>query len=135
VQASDTADRAILLIEDDHMIRDLLAEYLGEEGFTVTTAADATAALDALAARPFALIVSDALAEQRPHEERWSQLDAIQRAAQGVPVIICTAHRASTYADYAARGFSGLLIKPFDLEALLALIVHTLRDTCPMRNG
>ena len=126
MQAEQCDGPAILLIEDDLVISDLLAEYLREEEYVVTTAMDGPAALDALASRSFALIVTDALAEQRPPIERWSQLAAIRRAARGVPIIICTAHRAEHFADYAARGFSALITKPFDLEELLGLIVHTI---------
>lgn len=126
MQAAQRNQPTILLIEDDPAINELLNEYLSGEGYTVTTAADATAALDALATRSFALIVADALAEQRPRAERWVQLAAIHRAARGIPIIICTAHHANEYADYAERGFSGLITKPFGLEALLAMIVHTL---------
>jgi DNA-binding NtrC family response regulator len=127
LQASTTAERAILLIEDDQTISELLEEYLSEEGYDVTTALDGAAARAVLAMRSFALIVADALAEQHPLAERWSQLETIQRAAPGTPIIICTAHRASDYAGYAARGFSAMITKPFDLEALLALIMHTLK--------
>ncbi len=133
MQAAHSERRAILLIEDDPTIGALLDEYLSGEGYSVTTALDAAAALVALAARPFDLIVADALAEQRPPAERWTRLEAIQRAARGTPIIICTAHRASDYADYTARGFSALITKPFDLEALLASIVHTIG--CDARQG
>ncbi len=120
--AAQTEVPTILLIEDDRAIRELLEECLGGEGYAVTTATDGAAA-------------RDALAEQRPHAERWAQLEAIRRAAHGAPTIICTAHRANTYADYAARGFSALLTKPFDLEALLAVIVHTLTCAAPAGRG
>jgi DNA-binding response OmpR family regulator len=126
LQATHTEARAILLIEDDPVISELLVEYLSGEGYAVTTAADGVAALDALDARSFALIVTDALAEQRPPAERWTQLETIRRAACGLPIIICTAHSPDAYVDYAARGFDALLTKPFDLEDLLALIVHTI---------
>lgn len=125
MQATDTDPRALLLIEDDPAISELLDEYLSGEGYAVTTAADGASALALLAVRAFALIVADALAEQRPPAERWTVLETIQRAAPGTPIIICTAHRASDYAEYMARGFSALLTKPFDLEVLLALIVRT----------
>ena len=133
MQATHSDSSAILLVEDDPAISELLDEYLSEEGYSVTIAADDAAALAVLVARSFALIIADALVEQRPPAERWTALEAIQRAAPDTPIIICTAHRADHFADYAARGFSALLTKPFDLEALLALIVRTL--TCAALQG
>jgi len=129
LQATHSDSSAILLVEDDPAISELLDEYLSEEGYSVTIAADDAAALAVLVARSFALIIADALVEQRPPAERWTALEAIQRAAPDTPIIICTAHRADHFADYAARGFSALLTKPFDLEALLALVVHTNKNT------
>ena len=131
MQPAQTDSNAILLVEDDPAISELLDEYLSEEGYSVTTAADYAAVLDVVAARSFALIVADALVDQRPPAERWTALEAIRRAAPGTPIIICTAHRAEHFADYAARGFGALLTKPFDLEVLLALIVHTIKSTAP----
>ena len=131
MQATYPNPRPILLIEDEPAISELLVEYLTEEGYAVTTVADSAVALVALATRPFALIVTDALTEGYPPDKRWTQLEAIRRAAQGTPIIICTAHRADYFADYTARGFSALMIKPFDLDALLALIVHTLEGVAP----
>ena len=129
MQATQIDSSAILLVEDDPTISELLDEYLSDEGYSVTIAADYAAVLDVLAARSFALIVADALVEQRPPAERWTALEAIQRAAPSTPIIICTAHRAEHFADYAARGFGALLTKPFDLEVLLALIVRTVKST------
>jgi len=135
LQAGHTDAPTILLIEDDPAISDLLVEYLSGEGYVVTAVADGTAALGALAQQSFALIVTDALAEQRSPAERWIPLEEIRRAARGVPIIICTAYRAGEYAEYATRGFSALLTKPFDLGALLALIVHTLYHAAPEGRG
>jgi two-component system, OmpR family, phosphate regulon response regulator OmpR len=50
--------REILLVVDDADRRERVARILAAEGFTVTPAADALAALRALAARHYALIIA-----------------------------------------------------------------------------
>lgn len=129
MQATRPAAPRLLVIEDDPAIGELVEEFLGGEGYAVTLVTSGVAARAALARDSFALILTDALAEGFPDAERWQPLDTIRRAAPTVPVVICTAHRASAYADYAARGFAAMLTKPFDLHTLLAVIVHTIGDT------
>ena len=52
-------DVRILLVEDDPDLRAAIASALVGEGHDVDTAADAAAALDALAARPADLVLLD----------------------------------------------------------------------------
>lgn len=114
--------RSILLIEDDPAIGELLDEYLSEEGYAITVTTSAPLGLAALADRHFDLVLTDAFTEQRSPTERWAQIEEIREVAAGIPIIICTAHHARDFDDYAARGFSALVTKPFDLSDLLHLI-------------
>ena len=49
----------LLVVDDDQRIRDLLARYLCEHGFRVTTAEDAAAARASMRGMAFDLIVLD----------------------------------------------------------------------------
>lgn len=120
--------RAILLIEDDPDIGDLIVELLRDEGYETTVAATPAASVGLLAAQRFDLVLSDAFAENEFAANRWGTLERIRRAAGAVPVIICTAHRADQFAGYAARGFAALLEKPFDLDDLLALLARLIDE-------
>jgi CheY-like chemotaxis protein len=52
--------------------------------------------------------------------DRWAAVERVRALAGAAPVVIVTAYRAEDFADYAARGFAGLLTKPFDLDELTA---------------
>jgi DNA-binding response OmpR family regulator len=48
-------------------------------------------------------------------------LDQI-RTRTAAPVVIVSAHPASVFAGWAERGYAAVLPKPFDIEALSALV-------------
>ncbi|MBE9637481.1 ATP-binding protein [Salipiger mangrovisoli] len=50
---------AVLVVDDEEDVSDLIREILGRDGFEVTVAGSAEAALDLLAGREFALILTD----------------------------------------------------------------------------
>lgn len=135
--AAWTARRAILLIEDDPDIGEMIAELLRSEGYAVTIATSARAGVAALATGRFDLVLTDAFANGGTGEERWSPIEEIRRAAAPMPTIICTAHRSQEFAGYAERGFAALLEKPFDLDDLLHLTERLInrgdRRTAPPR--
>lgn len=53
------SDKVILMVEDDALLRTLIASALGDLGFAVVTAHDGVAALDILAAQPIDILFSD----------------------------------------------------------------------------
>ena len=75
----------VLVVDDDARLRDLLRQFLGRNGFTVTTAADAAEARARLSVLAFDLAVVDVM---MPGE---SGLDL---ARDGVPVRLTTAEAA-----------------------------------------
>ena len=123
--------RRILLVEDDPEIAEMIGEILGHEGYRLTTVATERHALAVLAGARYDLVLTDALAEPAPDEERWTVVERLLAAAEGVPVVICTAHDPRHFADFAARGFSGLIVKPFDLDDLLQPIARLLASPRP----
>ena len=49
----------LLIVDDEKYIRDILADFLGMEGYQVRTAADGAAALNELQQAHYDLIISD----------------------------------------------------------------------------
>jgi CheY-like chemotaxis protein len=84
--------------------------------------------LEALAGARFDLVLTDALADLSPAAGPWATLDRIRVAAGGTPVVICTAHDPELFAGFAARGFGGLVRKPFSLAELLAAVAAVRSD-------
>jgi len=77
----------ILVVDDDQRIRDLLARYLFEHGFRVSSAADAASARAAMRGLAFDLVILDVM---MPGESGLS-LARDLKAISNVPVLMPTA--------------------------------------------
>ncbi len=115
----------ILLVEDDPSITALIGDVLTDEGYRVLLAASPTVGCTILAAFRVGLILTDGF---RCGNDPWAPLAPLVARAGGSPVILCSAHSPTVYADHAAHGFAALLPKPFDLDGLVALVVSVLPD-------
>jgi DNA-binding response OmpR family regulator len=113
---------AILVVEDDPDIRAMTCEVLRQVGYRVVPVATHEAAHAALHATRVALVLADTADAGTSAHDHWATLDALRAAAVPAPVVIFTAHSPERFADHAARGFAGLLAKPFDLDELLGMV-------------
>jgi CheY-like chemotaxis protein len=123
----------VLVVEDDPLLRDLVGHFLREEGYGVTVASTLSAARQALRRTRFDLVLTDSLGPsgtQAP-ATRWRALDQIRDLAAGTPVVIVSGHRREVFADYAARGFRDMLLKPFSLRGLLTLVARYIASVDP----
>ena len=118
-QAGGAGASVVLVVEDDAATRALLREVLEEAGYAVREAADGAAGLRAArAARP-ALVLLDLYL---PGTDGWAFAAAYRRApTPRAPVVVLTADTDGE-AHAAGLGAAGHLRKPFDLDALLALV-------------
>ncbi len=114
-----------ILVVDDHLeIRELLASYLTQHGYAVTTADGGAAMRGLLAERDFDLVVLDLM---MPGEDGLSLCRHV-RERQGPPVIMLTA--MSEDADTVVgleMGADDYVTKPFVPRVLLARIKAVLR--------
>jgi CheY-like chemotaxis protein len=114
-------DRAVLLVEDDPDVRELLRAALARTGHPVVTADDGITALERLLdrdERPIALIVTDVVMP------RMGGYALAQYAAAVIPdinVVFITGYR-----DREAPAGGVVLQKPFSPEALFALVTEKL---------
>jgi two-component system phosphate regulon response regulator OmpR len=113
----------ILVVDDDRRLRQLLSRYLAENGFRVTTAADAAQARARMAGLDFDLLVLDLM---MPGE---SGLDFAKsmRAGSRVPILMLTA-MGETEDRIAGleRGADDYLVKPFEPRELVLRILRIL---------
>src|SRR5215212_3355791 len=125
--ASDAAH--LLVVDDDARLRALLQRFLAEQGFRVSTAADAAAARAALAAVAFDLVVLDVM---MPGESGLELAEALRRQGREVPILMLTARGAP---DDRVAGFEhgadDYLQKPFDPRELALRIRTILRRAAP----
>jgi len=117
---------AILVFDNDRSILDLLTDILIDEGYAVRAILDGAPGRTARAEQPPALIVLDLALPART-------VAAVRAYARGydladVPVVITTTSAALAAADRAAGGGESLL-KPFDLDDLLACVAQRLDES------
>ncbi|MEH0076854.1 response regulator transcription factor [Pannonibacter sp. Pt2] len=114
----------ILLVDDDSRIRDLLGRVLLENGYRVTTAANAAEARRCLSGLAFDLLILDIMMPG----ENGLDLAASLRADSPVPILMLTA-RAEAEDRIAGleAGVDDYLPKPFDPRELMLRIAAILR--------
>ncbi len=116
----------ILVVDDDHEIRDLLARYLGKHGLRVRVAADGREMRQALEDWCIDLIILDLML---PGEDGLSLCRRL-RADSDIPVIMLTAMGEETDRIVGLEmGADDYLAKPFNPRELLARIKAVLRRT------
>lgn len=115
----------ILLVEDDNLLGDGIRAGLKQAGFAVDWTQDGQAAKLALETEEYALLVLDL---GLPKLSGMDLLKWLRASTSKVPVLILTAR--DTVADRVAglnAGADDYLIKPFDLDELIARLRALLR--------
>jgi len=114
----------ILIVDDDEDIRTLLEEYLHRNGFEAQSVPDGNGMWDALAAKPFSLVVLDLML---PGEDGLSLCRQL-RAKSQLPVLMLTARGEAVDRIVGLEmGADDYLPKPFDPRELQARIRSILR--------
>jgi two-component system, OmpR family, phosphate regulon response regulator OmpR len=114
----------LLVVDDDARLRELLRRYLSENGFRVTTAADAGEARANLASFAFDLVVLDVM---MPGESGLDLTRALRREVQ-VPVLLLTAMaEPEDRVNGLEQGADDYLSKPFEPRELVLRIRNLLQ--------
>ena len=115
----------VLVVEDDHGLRDVLARGLREEGFTVLTAADGASAMTAARSGVLDALVLDI---GLPDADGRDVCAALRSAGQDTPVLFLTARDNLTdrLSGFASGG-DDYLAKPFAFAELVARLKALLR--------
>jgi two-component system response regulator MprA len=108
----------VLLVEDDHALRDVVARALREDGYTVLTAVDGSSALASAASRSFDLVVLDV---GLPDSDGRDVCQALRARGLTAPVLFLTARsELSDRLNGFAAGGDDYVTKPFHVAELLA---------------
>jgi DNA-binding response OmpR family regulator len=127
VERTPEPRRAVLVVEDEKHIRDLVCLHLQVEGFTCVPAATGTEALDLAARQPFDLIVLDLML---PGVDGLSVCRAVRRGTvnREVPILMLTARREETDKVVGLdSGADDYVTKPFGIRELLARVRAVMR--------
>lgn len=125
--SADLSAPRLLLVEDDRELSSMLTRLLAEEGYAVTAARDGQAGLhQGLVADWDVLVVDRGL----PGIDGLDLVTRLRRRGLAAPVLFLTAR--GTVADRVEgldAGAQDYLVKPFDVDELLARLRALLRPT------
>jgi CheY-like chemotaxis protein len=116
--------KRILVVDDEQLSREDVAEVLADEGYEVAVAADGHEAITLLASFQPDLVLTDL---QMPGLNGLGVLGHVQRVSPTTPVIIFTAHVLIDAQREAQRlGVQDFLNKPLDFEEMLSRVANAL---------
>ena len=122
----------ILVVDDDSRIRDLLARYLQDNGFRVTTAIDAASARATMRSLAFDLLILDVM---MPKESGIDFARSL-RTESRVPILMLTARaEPEQRIEGLETGVDDYLAKPFEPRELLLRVSNVLRRGAAQTTG
>ncbi len=110
--------RSILVVDDEAMLRSLVARAFRERGYQVVEAADGAEALDAsrTASPPFDLVVTDS---RMPELDGPRLVQRLREADPTLPIIHLSGSPGSEQGGSLMPGNVPTLLKPFNLRELV----------------
>lgn len=123
-EAAEGGAEAILLVDDNEMVRSMVQEVLVEGGYEVVSCAEGNAALQAVASRRFDLLLTDV---GLPGINGRQLADSVRERHPGMPVLFITgyAENAQNRQEFLDEGMQ-MLPKPFSLNELLRAVRQSL---------
>ncbi len=110
----------ILVVDDEQVIREILADFLSLEGFKVSAAADGVAALEQLDEIHFDMVISDL---KMPNMGGLELLSRIQANYENVLTVIMTGFGTVETAIAAMKkGAYDYILKPFKVEEVIHIV-------------
>ncbi|MEO7094632.1 MAG: response regulator, partial [Polyangiales bacterium] len=114
----------VLVVDDEKFIRDILADFLGMEGYEVRTAEDGQAALQEMSRGSYDVVISDL---KMPKMGGIELLDEIAKRTPNVLTVIMTGFgTVETAIDAMKRGAYDYVLKPFKVEEVVHIIQRAL---------
>jgi len=124
---------SVLVVEDDAELCDAILTTLACDGYQVAAACDGQAALDYLRCNPLPSLILLDWNMAPMNGAQFMAMVAKDVSLSAVPVIVLTADMRA--ADkLKGCGFSGVLIKPFDLQTLFEMVSRHCARLAPSSN-
>lgn len=118
-EPSDSPPR-VLIVDDEKIIRDMLADFLGMEGYVVRTAEDGASAVAELTKGRYDLVLSDL---KMPKMGGIELLDEIGRHAPNALTVIMTGFgTVETAIGAMKKGAYDYVLKPFKLDEVIRVV-------------
>ena len=121
IESGHPEDRPrVLVVDDEKFIRDIIADFLGMEGYIVRTAEDGTSAVTELERARYDMVISDL---KMP---KMGGLDLLKEVARTHPdtltVIMTGFGTVETAIDAMKRGAYDYILKPFKVEEIVHIV-------------
>jgi len=124
---------SVLLAEDDRRVRDSVARALELEGYSVEAVPDGGRALESVETNPPDLVILDVM---MPEVDGLTACRRMRDRGVVVPILLLTArHELGDRVAGLDAGADDYLVKPFELEELLARLRALLRRSQPETGG
>jgi diguanylate cyclase (GGDEF)-like protein len=116
--------QTILIVDDDKLMRGVLAEILRNYGYAVLTAGDGTDALEQLEAKRPALVITDLI---MPKMSGLDLIRAARRMYSDLDFVVITASNSVDIAvETMKAGATDYIVKPFHLEQIRIVVARAL---------
>ncbi|HUS33046.1 MAG TPA: HD domain-containing phosphohydrolase [Kofleriaceae bacterium] len=114
----------ILVVDDERVIREILAEFLTLEGFSVNTVEDGEKALTELRLHPYDLLITDL---KMPRLSGLQLLEKVEAERLGVLTVLMTGFgTVETAIEAMKKGAYDYLLKPFKVEEVIHVVERAL---------
>jgi response regulator RpfG family c-di-GMP phosphodiesterase len=124
VASAETEGARILVVDDERVIREILAEFLALEGFSVHTVEDGEKALAELRLRPYDLLITDL---KMPRLSGLQLLERVEAERLGVLTVLMTGFgTVETAIEAMKKGAYDYLLKPFKVEEVIHVVERAL---------
>jgi CheY-like chemotaxis protein len=117
---------SVLVVEDDHLNRNLIYKVLRNEGHQVFEACDGAEALDLLYARHFDLVITDFVMPRLNGLKFVEQLHPLQPR---LPIIFITGYLSAISGKAILDNVAEVIPKPFELDVLRSTVQRLLKST------
>jgi response regulator RpfG family c-di-GMP phosphodiesterase len=124
LSAEPAESARILVVDDERVIREILAEFLALEGFSVNTVEDGEKALTELRLNPYDLLITDL---KMPRLSGLQLLEKIEQERLGVLTVLMTGFgTVETAIEAMKKGAYDYLLKPFKVEEVIHVVDRAL---------
>lgn len=121
----------ILIIEDDNEISNMIADYLGRNGYETYIAKDGIRGIEYVIEKKPDLIILDIMLPYKSGDEVLREV----REFSDIPIIVVSAKENVQFkVDLFKIGVDDYVVKPFDLSELLARVETNLRRYSKLTN-
>jgi DNA-binding response OmpR family regulator len=118
----------ICVIDDDPLVREVVAGILNVDGYAVVQAKDGEAGMDVMAHNPPALIITDVM---MPNRDGIETIREAKRRFPGTPILVMSGSAVEARIDFLALarklGADAHIKKPFEPGAFLEQVRTLLR--------